>query len=310
MAIIALLIALLLPAVQTAREAARRTECLNNMHQLGLAAHNYLSSHNSFPPGWICDYSNSSDPTAICNTAAPVPPMNGPVPPGDFFTVTFPESQQVSQTAVSAIIPLGTQWSISPYWSLHSMLLSQIDASTVQVDFTAMKNSANNLASIRTSLSSYICPSANLAATRPGGLAYTNFKGVMYTYTDPNTSTSDPSQGMFYLNSAVSDRNITDGMSTTLMFGESVYGFWGDALSCCARIPEAADNRPVFDWHSALPTPGSPSYAIFGFGSWHKDICNFTLADGSSRSISKSIDVNVIRAIATRAGQERVGNDF
>ena len=78
-AIIGVLVALIMPAVQSAREAASRTQCINNLKQMGLAAQEYHDSFGSFPGGWYCD-SDAATPTA-CPTAGPVLHVERPVRP-------------------------------------------------------------------------------------------------------------------------------------------------------------------------------------------------------------------------------------
>ncbi|MCA9027529.1 MAG: DUF1559 domain-containing protein [Planctomycetaceae bacterium] len=329
-AIIGILIALLMPAVQRAREAARRTQCINNLHQIVLAAHNYESSHKVFPPGWtqdeyVCDYRLHNSETAghpvtvrIVNRQINGQPQNNPPQPN-------------TNNQLYNIVTL-TQWDLGSYWSWHAMLLPELGQTTVNLNFNYTKYDPNNWAGIQIPIDTYVCPSTDLPSGRWHNLGYTTYRGVMgywqstYPndpfYVDPNADPYSPlNNGMFFQNSALSFRDVTDGESNTLMFGDTLFGgFWGDNYSCCARLREDRENFDDY-WQdppadtSTCPTGNELNEPLvgpqfFGFGSLHGDVCNFALVDGSTRSISKQIDTNLLRALFTRNGQDRITDDF
>lgn len=327
-AIIALLAALLMPAVQRAREAARRSSCLNNMKQLGLAAHNYLSAHGKFPSGWI------RPDVEICDIEVPRDPK------------IFPEPIVVSLgSAAPIIVP---EWTLGPYWNWQSMLLPQLEQSAINIDFAQPKTqyvqstpparelTDSNWEYIRVPVASYTCPSATLPSARPSNLAYCNYRGNLGAWVTNNpdgggVNTNNNildnginniiNNGIFFANSSIDDRDISDGMSNTLLFGESPVGFWGDSYSSVAR---ARDDHPGFDRHwtgdsnwleePACQQQGSnnanPIVHFFGFGSFHGDVINFTMADGSSRPIAKNVDQILFWSLCTRNGHEPLQSAF
>jgi type II secretory pathway pseudopilin PulG len=308
MAIIAILAALLLPAIQQARESARKTQCLNNIKQINLAAQNYLATNRSYPSGWICS-------NAGCSAQAPA-----------ISTYTAFSGTATLKAYDQSLLDIpGVPWIVSPDWSWQQFLLPQMDQTTMGLNYNLPKGGGTNGPALTLSVSSYKCPSANLVGA---GIGYCNYRGCVGT---------NSVNGAFGMNSAISDQNIKDGTTTTILFGEGQFGFWGDAISCCARVPnvllnpQADSNRAPIDWFGPLTqgssgsfadvvtgssppnypgAVGGPQYLIFGFGSSHQDSVMFGMADGSQRPISKSINLQILQSLATIAGNERVSDNF
>lgn len=323
-AIIGVLAALLMPAVQQARESARRTECKNNLKQMGLACQNYLDSFRSFPSGWIT-LNNDLDNDGIINDDDDDANGNGILDTDEnFVPPTMPIFRDV-QLPEAATVPLAfnniatiTDWRIAGFWGWHALILDQIEQGTTAVDFQGHRFNANNVDAMQVMINTYTCPSASLPAARPQNFGYVTYRGnIGYRppgQTDSSGNILPINNGILYENSAVS--RIQDGTSQTLLIGESNMGFWGDGTSCCARIRddvtmvnESGQQVAVdFDWH--LRANVDDFLHVFGFGSWHNGLVNFALADGSVQSIPKNVDRQVIRAMATSNGNERVSMEF
>lgn len=310
-AIIAMLAALLLPAVQQAREAGRRSQCINNLKQIVLAMHNYESSFKSFPPGYI----DPAPGVIVGMQQLPEP-----------ATITTMNNATRQVTTV-------TQWYMPPNWGWQAFILSNMDMGTMQLNFSLPKygmytstagaaTQTPNEQYVPTVIPSYICPSlGNLPAQRPGsGLsanwAYGSYRGCMGAYDNDgsdasqNLQTNPPTtpNGMLYLNSAVRISDVTDGTSNTIMLGDSLFGYWADSYSCCVRVwNDFPGGHPdMFDAYWQVPqTIGNLSVTLqfFSFGSTHSgNLVCVAVADGSTKTISKTIDKNVFKAISTRNG--------
>ena len=274
MAIIALLASLILPAVQQARETARRTQCLNNIRQIALAMHNYHGSLRSFPPGVVVR--EPEDESAV--------PANGLILRGQ----SLPASG-----VVLADCPQG--WlgvAISNFWGWHAMLLPQMDDPNthrlISFDFdvsvprftpdaatgigeTTAQAMANNLAAATYNVAGYVCPSASLvpAADEPpplgspkcpdfgdnhtGPLGHSNYvgsAGSRILTEDENGETVNQRQGgMFGVNTATRFRDVTDGQTNTVFLLETLVGFWAEGYHCCSSYPlgDGSDDDGNFD---------------------------------------------------------------
>jgi prepilin-type N-terminal cleavage/methylation domain-containing protein/prepilin-type processing-associated H-X9-DG protein len=346
-AIIAVLIALLLPAVQAAREAARRAQCTNNLKQIGLAAANFESSNNYYPPGY-----------------------------GPFPVVNIMSCTQTPPPGGCRIDVLGQ---LLPFMEQSSLYA----AFNVSIDMCTNGTGTVNGTAQTTLINSFNCPSdpaterlgTNVAgcnyfaslgasAAQEGGSAYSNMEPIsarwgIYTagvnYSTPLCVGGVPSPD-FQKVSPVSVAAVTDGTSNTAAFAESIRGHqlvgtppW-DLRTCTALFSSNIDNFAMpmcnpanrntsfryrgqeyyrafgptaFYTHTLTPNSQyvdcgtyADSNAINNFSrthlaakSYHSGGVNVGFADGSVRFVKNSVDIGAWRAVGTRAGGEVVSSD-
>jgi prepilin-type N-terminal cleavage/methylation domain-containing protein/prepilin-type processing-associated H-X9-DG protein len=286
-AIIAILIGLLLPAVQKVREAAARMSCLNNLKQIGLSAMNYESAYGVLPPG--VNLSPNANNGANSGYVAG-PPYAGPYTGVLVYLLPFMEQQNTYNLIPQSYLLLNTTQGA---WAYNTPPYSG-DGNHTGYGFIPAY----------THIKSYLCPSDSADTTTPAsGIVDAYFTEPGYIYIDyvydgsfftnqwggewgrsnyigcggylgPN----GPYEGIYYANSQTKIVAITDGTSQTIAFGESLFGTATGARDfvCtwfgAGSMPTAWGLSTTPDWYQ--------------FSSRHIGIVNFAFADGSVRPIT------------------------
>ncbi|HEY1186396.1 MAG TPA: DUF1559 domain-containing protein [Gemmata sp.] len=273
-AIIAILIGLLLPAVQKVREAAARMSCQNNLKQITLGALNYESANGFLPPG-------------ISNSHADA----YPVPTSNFGGGTTGNSQA------------GALAFILPYVEQNNVYV-QFNAGCFTFPATAGWNYLPGPAQAR--IKNFLCPSDSVESATsvnvlawmqyyPGGMTYYSFgAGTDFGKTNYASNAGylgnmpgwDAYVGPFGVNTKTKLTSITDGTSNTLAFGEALGG--GKTASSRSYAPTWAGG---FNLPTAWGLTDSPNWTTYG--SMHSGVVNFALCDGSVRSLSVSSNSGV-----------------
>lgn len=268
MAVIGILVALLLPAVQMARESARSTSCKNNLKQIGLALHSYHDLFGQLPAGWIADQPEG-------------------VPGWGWASAILPQMDQS---------PLNDR--IRRDLPIEDLLNADARVTVIKNYLCPSDGSKPKIFSIGTGG----FPEDNVDDASPlFEVARSNYVGVFGTF----ELEDDPSagNGVFFHNSEVLFASIADGLSNTFLVGErdatlggSVWtGMISQANEPMARVVGITDH-----------TPNTPTRHFDDFSSRHVGGVHFLMGDGSVRRYNDTIDEVLYRALATRDGKEAV----
>jgi len=309
-AIIAVLISLLLPAVQQAREAARRTQCKNNLKQIGLAAHNYLDVYTRFPLVSELPYNELSEPWSAQARLLPYIDQANLHNLIDWGTSARYESNPiVCQTRVPIYLcPSETQDHARPTAVLiHYPLNYSFNEGTWFIfdpvsgrvgDGAFHPNTAFQPADFVDGMSNTLCASEN-KAFQP------NVWDTMLPATIGVPPPSTPAEAAAYIGGTFDINGHTEWVEgdvhevgfTTTFTPNTVVPHTNGGVNYDIDITSMRDGESV-----TLPT-----YAAVTSRSYHEGLVQVLLMDGSARAVAENIDLKVWRSLGTRAGGEVIG---
>jgi prepilin-type N-terminal cleavage/methylation domain-containing protein/prepilin-type processing-associated H-X9-DG protein len=306
-AIIAILIGLLLPAVQKVRAAAARMKCSNNLKQIALGAHNYESTYGRFPSGYN---------VVVGTGSGQVSPTNKIITVGGAPSVEPDKGKYYSW--ITAELPYLEQINLYNNISTVSNMFTG-NQYTYTLTSTAT-NPALSPGSVVIPL--LICPAEPLASQTT---IYTNYTFGMTTY-GCITGTQDDYygdlthtfDGVFYPNSSMPILRITDGTSNTIFFGERTYFNPQNAAASAAMNAGGMGGWAWCNYNSMedymLGTNVPINYSgcldndycderISALGSQHIGGCNVAFADGSIRflTLTSTTQLSILQELSTRA---------
>ncbi len=321
-AIIGVLIALLLPAVQQAREAARRIQCTNNLKQLALAGHNYHDQNGKFPTAmYLHPVFGPTDGTAWSNAS--------------WIVQQLPQmEQQALYNAVNFSMFMGTNisggWRWNPRYAFgdpnSTVRLTILNSLICPSDTSPNLDNTNadDLIGLTAAGTSYVGNMGDNCLACAGGL--NDRLGVVVQcadlnlpcrlpqlgharLTDPQINNGSPAgSGIYWAwGPDVGMNMITDGSANTFMIGEQIRKVTN--WNAWVQANQAVGSTAVpLNYKLLPPTTGNWTRQI-SFRSEHAGGANFAFCDGTVKFIKSTINFNVYQALSTRAAGEIVSAD-